>query len=339
MGHKFSDIALNHVRSHNMDMDISLIKDDEIEEAADLMASCFSPSYHSIFFLKKEHTVVSREDGRITGGCNADVFTIPGGKKIGYIGWLYTQKEARGKGTASALKEEMFSHLEKEGCDEILLLIEGDNPSSFKLFCTDMRIMGLFSQIRTFGIGMVKVWKRMSHFFDFGYFLWHRGKGRSIKKESIADWLYLAFFSIASTLIFAFRTKAPILESLCITLILSLGRCLVMKLVLGWRYSILINWDTSLLYSLISALALPFFLPPIAGVYVKGGNWKMGEKRLILAAAGGAAIAVEAVLATISGRPDLTIPLLLMDALLPFYPFSGFNASRIKRQIEAMGKK
>lgn len=322
-----------------MDMDISLIKDSEIEETSNLMASCFSPSYHSIFFLEKEHTVVSREGGRVSGGCNADIFTIPGGKKIGYIGWLYTRKEERGKGTASALKEAMIAHLEKEGCDEILLLIEGDNPSSFKLFCRDMRIMGLFSQIKTFGIGIAKIWKRTSHFLDFGYFLWHRGKGRDIEKESIASWLYLAFFSIAAAMIFAFRTKAPMIESICITLMLSLGRCLIMKLLLGWRSSILLNWDTSLLYSFLSAFALPFLLPPIAGTYIKGGNWKMSEKRTALAISGCAAIAAEAALAIISGRLDLTLPLLLMDALLPFYPFSGFNASRIRRQINAIRKK
>ncbi len=320
-------------------MDISLIKDGETEETRNLMASCFSPSYHSIFFLHKEHTIVAREDGRITGGCNADVFTIPGGKRIGYIGWLYTGDEARGRGIASALRDAMYAHLEKEGCNEILLLIEGDNPSSFKLFYQDMRIMDLFAQIRTFGIGLFKVWMRMSHFFDFGYFLWHRGQGRDIRHESMYGWACLAVFSILTSMIFALRLNAPVMESLCLMLALSLGRCIMMKLVLGWRHSILLGWDTSLAYSLLSALAMPFFIPPIAGVYVKGGDWRIAEKRSRLALAAVLCIAFETILALTTGCPRMTLPLLVMDALLPFYPFSGFNASRIKRHIGAARKK
>lgn len=322
-----------------MHMEISRIEDREIEEARSLMASCFPHSYHSIFFLKKDHTVVAREDGRITGGCNADVFTIPGGKKIGYIGWLYTEKSARGRGTASALKEAMTAHLEKEGCDEILLLIEGDNPSSFKLFYQDMRIMDLFAQIRTFGPGLFKVWMRMSHFLDAGFFLWHRGNGEDICRESIKRWIYLAASVIPTSAIFALRTGFSPMQGICVMLALSLGRALVMKIVLGWKESILLNWDTSLAYSLLSAICLPFFIPPVAGVYVKGGNWRIGDKRSRLALAGALCMAFEAVLASTTGCPGMTLPLLAMDALLPFYPFSGFNSSRIKRYIKAARKK
>lgn len=304
-----------------------LIRSDEIDGAKALMSSCFPASYAPIFFLYKEHTLVSVEGERLLGGINSDVF-MAGGRKIGYIGWLYTAEEARGKGIASSLKKKMVEHLEEAGCEEIFCLIEGDNPSSYKIFQDDFRIMNLSMQVKAFGTGIFKVWKKSAHFLDSGYFLWHRGKGIGMEKTASADVVMLLFLNAVLFTLHCLIHGTATAITFFIPLFVLASRTAILAIA-GGR-SVLVPWDNFRLLSLASVI-LPIYIPTPIGVYPVGGRWSMAEKRKRLGLAAVLTILFEAaaVVCPVTGR--FTVFLLLADSSLFFYPFSGFQAARARR--------
>lgn len=308
-------------------VDTRMIRSSEIAEAKALMASCFPASYAPIFFLYEEHTIVSVEDERLLGGINSDVFNA-GGRKIGYIGWLYTATDARGKGIASNLRKKMVEHLEEIGCEEIFCLIEGDNPSSYKVFQDDFRIMSLAMQAKVFGTGIFKVWKKSAHFLDSGYFLWHKGKGIGMEKTASID---VAMLFLMNAILFTLHCLVhgtATVMTFFIPLLVLASRTTI--LVIAGGKSVLISWDNFRLVSLASVI-LPIYIPTPIGVYPAGGLWSMAEKKERLGLAAVLTILFEAAafVCPVTGR--FTAFLLLADSSLFFYPFSGFQAARARR--------
>jgi len=321
-------------------MDIHLIKEKEIEKCTSLMKECFDASYHSIFFLYPEHTLVATEGEELLGGINFKVYPVRKGKlKIGYIGWVYTAKAARGKGVARSLFDKGIEHMKSIGCTDIVLCIEGDNPSSFKNVATreGFGIQSLFSQLKRYHFSTFKVWKEADRFFDMGYFLWHyKDKENSLEPSRSKQRRTFLLMLLANTLLFApkllWYKDSPLyllLPSLALTL-----RTL-MLLLGGGR--IFLSWDTAYLSGLLSAF-LPFAFPVPGGVYPRGSTWSLKEKEKGLAIASLSAIASEVLLVLLFRKSSIALsfllPLLTLDTLFPFYPFCGFLGSRVKRKLK-----
>ncbi len=151
-----------------------MIEEQQAEVEA-LMASSFEKSLASIFFLHRPTTLVVTHEGRVVAGVNLDVFQVNARITMGYVGWLYTHRDHRGKGLAGLLLEAAIPFLRDLGCTDTAGCVEGDNPASFRqLERAGFSRMSLGQQVKRFGGGVFNVYRHASRFFDMGYFLWHR---------------------------------------------------------------------------------------------------------------------------------------------------------------------
>ena len=323
-------------------MEIRLIKAEEREECLSLMASCFDKSIQSIFFLYPESTLVAVIDERIVGGINMHIYPVKKGKfKVGYIGWVYVSKEARGQGVAKVLFDEAILFMKEEGCSDIALCIEGDNPSSFRSVSSrsGFGIISLFSQFKRFGTSTFTIWKNASRFFDMGYFLWHYKEkdSNSLNPSKRKELSALLITILLNTLLFLpkliYFPSSPLYLLLIPALVLI---CRSALLLIGGN-KIFLPWDSSYLSSLIFAFT-PIAFPSPGGVYIRGSNWTLDKESKALAISSLFAVTMEIVLAFIFRNYlialSFIIPLILLDSFFFFYPFCGFLASRIKRGVK-----
>lgn len=324
---------------------IRLMKTEERASVRALMERSFDPSIHAIFFIHDSSTLVAVVDDKIVAGINLDIYTVKNKTvKIGYLGWLYTDSQFRGMGLGSALIDAALEFLKEQKCTDVAGCVEGDNPSSFKqLDKRGFTIMSLPEQLRRFGLGTATVWSHASRFFDMGYFFWHKrldiqtqktsSLTPSVKKQAIS----LVLTCLASIILWIpvlLWTQSFSLFTALFPAFLIATRTLVMKGVgylLGLK-TIFLAWDTAYLAGLIlPLLGWPFPVP--GGVYPKGSSWSLKKTTPKLALLGASAIAVSLIAVLISSGITLryAATLLILDTVCFFYPFCGFNGSRIKR--------
>lgn len=330
-------------------IEIRAIKDNEINRAYEIMKSSFPKSYESIFYLYPKSTLVAVEDDRIIGGINLDIYDAT--VKVGYIGWLYVDRDERGKGIGERLVDKAIEFLECNAkVDEILLCIEGDNPSSFKNFSKrGFEIMSLFNQLKLFKLNVFKVYKHASRYFDMGYFLWHKKrkdkrKSKSLNKSILSSLLAFIVTIFFNTLLYLLTIAKfgffSYIALLIPSLVLSIRTASLILVLRAFKTkSIFLSWDTSWISSIISVL-LPCYFPSPGGVYIKGDEWSLKDKSRELGLASLTAVALEAIMLLVF-RSSIqyilfALPLFILDTSFSFYPFCGFLASRIRRLL---GKK
>lgn len=334
---------------------INLIRDDQVAQAKALMSSCFEAKLASIFYLHPESTLVVTYFDRVVAGINLDVYRVNKQVKMGYIGWLYTDEKHRGKALAGLLLTEAMAFLEKQGCTEVSACVEGDNPASFKQLANrGFSILGLWQQLRRFGFGTPVVYRHASRFFDMGYFLWHKSLIGDTGKEAAVGAKALVLTLVGNTLLFLFslmgwnllglsgfhpfplsNLQHPVLLLATPSLFL-LGRTLAMLI---WakikkREVVYRSWDTAWIAAILLSLGLGLPFPVPGNLYVKGIGWKLKEETPLLAmmAILGQVAVAALCLVVPKGVPLLFgLCLVTLDTLFFFYPFCGFNASRVKR--------
>lgn len=94
------------------------------------------------------------------------------------------------------------------------------------------------------------------------------------------------------------------------------------------------SWDTAWILAIILTLTIGFPFPVPGNLYVKGHDWKLEREKNSLARMAIAALAAVALVAFFVPKGMSLIfglALLALDGLFFFYPFCGFNASRIQR--------
>lgn len=341
----------------------SLIREEQIEETKALMSRCFDAKYASIFYLHPESTLIVTHQGQVVAGINLDIYQVNKRVRMGYIGWLYTDENHRGNALAGKLLTEAISFLKGKGCTSLSACVEGDNPASFKQLAKEgFSILGLWQQLKLFKAGTVKVYHHASRFFDMGYFLWHKSLTEESFPEAREDLQALFTTLAAHTLLFFFCLKGwnlltlvglnPILplfstastsqEGLMLATpsLFLLARTMAMFLMAkatgkkDRRELVYRGWDTAWITALALTLTVGFPFPAAGNLYIKGLNWNMKEEQHLLfrmAVAGQIAVFALCLLVP-RGLPLLFgLTLLIFDGLLFFYPFCGFNASRIKR--------
>lgn len=80
---------------------------------------------------------VAEENGQIVGyslGLIKDEIPIFQMKRYGYISDLYVEREFRGKGVASKLKDEMFSWFKNKGIEYASVGFYADNPMAHEVY-------------------------------------------------------------------------------------------------------------------------------------------------------------------------------------------------------------
>ncbi len=326
-------------------IEVRTIREDEIEKADAIMRASFPSSYYSIFYLYPDSTLVAVEDGAILGGINLDIYEAT--VRVGYIGWLYVAEEARGRGISRMLADKAIEFLEDNvHADEILLCIEGDNPSSFKNFSSreGFSIMSLHEEISVFRWNIFRVYRHSSRFFDMGYFMWHKSmhsvkSSRSLyagRGKQIASFICTVLINTLLYVLMALkfnRISALMLLTPAIALSSRIATEALSMRLMGTE-PLFLPWDSSWISSLLS-LALPFYFPSPGGIYPRGDSWSLGKKERVLGmSAISGVIAEAAMLLVMHGRYEYLafgIPLFLLDTVFPMYPFCGFLASRIRR--------
>ena len=326
-------------------IEIRPIKQNEIEKAMEIMRASFPSSYHSIFYLYPDSTLVAVENDTILGGINLDIYEAT--VRVGYIGWLYVSEKARGRGIGETLVDEAVRFLENDKkTNEILLCIEGDNPSSFKNFSSrrGFEIMPLYKQIAIFRSKIFRVYRHASRFFDMGYFMWHKScyseknfksLNRSFLSQLIAFLCTVAFntlFYLFMAIKFHRPTPLMIFTPMAVLSARTIAESTAMHIM--HTRPMYLSWDTSWISSALSIL-LPFYFPSPGGIYPRGDSWSIKNKREVLGAAALAGVFTEAIMLIIfRGHYDylaFALPLFILDTSFPMYPFCGFLASRLKR--------
>jgi len=338
----------------------ALMQEDETPEVSALMTASFPKSYRRIFFIKPEHTVVAREGNQVVGGMNMDVFSLPNKRKVGYLGWLYVEKDHQGQGIGNALTEQAIAHLKDVGCTDIIACVEGDNSSSLKQFANHgFTIMSIREQVSRFGIGLLKVNKRAARFFDMGYFLWHLSIPEEMVEEP-RDQRPFAFTVLCNILLWypclkgwnllnmlfpgtmadwtqdPFYQRSPLFLLLVPVFALTV-RTLSMEISARIQQTevTFLSWDTAWLLGVLLPLLVGIPFPVPGNVYIAGTRWRNSDMDSVLcriARTGQLALAFLCLPLKGSIALRYCYTLMFLDSLFFFYPFTGFNSSRVKKR-------
>lgn len=332
---------------------LALITEGQIPQAQALMHECFDEKYASIFYLYPASTLVATYQGKVVAGINLDVYQVHAHSTMGYIGWLYTDKAHRGKNLAGRLLKEAITFLKEAGCTSISACVEGDNPASFKhLEQAGFSILGLSDQLKLFRLGIVKVYHHASRFFDMGYFFWHVSLTKTTyppSKVGLASLVPTILANIALcfcacmgwnlfALILPLWQKPTSMTVLVYPLIILLGRTISMALGArgGSKKPSLVyrGWDTAWILATILTFTIGLPFPVPGNLYLAGSDWNLEKekKRLAtMALASQGCVAFLCLFIPTGIALFFALSLLALDGLFHFYPFCGFNASRVKR--------
>ncbi len=325
---------------------VTVMQEEQRGEVEALMAASFEKSLSPIFFLHTPTTLIVTCNDRVVAGLNLDVFVVNRRVKMGYLGWLYTAQDHRGKGLAGLLLEAAIPFLRDMGCTDMAGCVEGDNPASFKqLERALFSRMGLRAQIKRFGSGLPTVYRHASRFFDMGYFLWHRSldgskqtphpEGSKALLAALAANLLLALpiilgWNIPALLGFAFVQDTWLLVAgIVLSLVARTGSQMAVAARAKAEVTYL-GWDTAYLTALLAPLLLGLPFPVPGNVYIRGSHWSLKEHSGLLSQMALLSNCALALLCVIIPNA-YTLLLLLLDTLFSFYPFCGFNASRLRR--------
>jgi hypothetical protein len=95
-------------------------------------------------------------------------------------------------GTGQKLIEAALHFFEDKECDEIMACVEGFNTSSSKLFSTrGFSILSPGQQFQRYGIRILPLWVRISHYIDIGHFLWVRPRTKQPDNPALQWWCSL----------------------------------------------------------------------------------------------------------------------------------------------------
>ncbi|WP_320129032.1 GNAT family N-acetyltransferase [uncultured Sphaerochaeta sp.] len=337
---------------------IRLLETEEEPELLRLMKDCFEPSLEKIFSIHPESTFIALQGDTPVAGINLDIFQVNKTIRMGYISWLYTQAEHRGKGLAGKLLSRAMEFLQEQGCTDVCACIEGDNPASFKqLVRQGFAILPGKGQLALFRFGIYKVYKHASRFFDMGYFLYHYSffnnkRERPVQTPSKAlgvtllgntllwfaclkGWNLLHLFGLKTNHSLWGMGKPDFALSLLLVPALFLGiRTLAMelsakvqKIEVEYR-----SWDTAWILAFLTSFLIGIPFPVPGNLYIKGNDWDLGQmqpKLTMMARSSQLAIGIACLFFSHDFALRYILPLLFLDSLFFFYPFCGFNAKRI----------
>ena len=335
---------------------IRAIDDNERQQVHTIMRQAFAP-IEQWAFAWTPNVLVAEGEGQLLGAIVLKLFTLPNGRKLGSIAWVFIALESRGQGVGQRLIEAGLDFLEQQGCDEILTTVEGLNTSSSKLFSTrGFKILSPGAQFQRYGFATFYVWAKLSHYFELGYFLWAYPVSKvsdsprlqwwgTIVANSLIGWLMAwrlaGFSSIHSESWWGIPLTVVVLFG-----VRSLGMGLMarrQKLAIRFR-----AWESGFLISAAIALVFPGAFYPIPGnVYPATHQWRYRDVVTQLGPivwAGTLPVLLIVwgawLLTQIENLPaGLEIwlemfeligpPLVLLDIAMPFLPFIGFNGRRL----------
>ncbi len=310
-------------------------------EVRGIMRRCF-PLLMRPFFSLGGVVLVAQHREDLLGAVVMNRCLCAGGAMTGIISWIFTAPEARGMGVGQALIDRALDHLERQGCDEILAVIEGTNTASSGLFSSrGFSLLSFGQQILRYRWQLPRVWYAAFHVIDIGHFLWRRPASVADSSPAL-QWLAGLLINTAGVLLALRGGMQPmVLFALALLFGLREGAMRVVggRSSLGLRHRM---WETGLLLSVGIAFLFGGILPVPGSVYPADDRWRYRES---LSALGPVALAgmVPALALTLwafylgpggagsVGQYLLMLGrrLIIFDTLLPFFPFNGYNGRRV----------
>lgn len=315
------------------------------------------PLVEQWFFEWTPNVLVAEQAGQLLGAIVLKLFALPHKRQGGSISWVFTAPEARGRGLGQCLVEAGLDFLEHQGCDEILVSVEGFNPSSSKLFAT--RGFGILSpgaQFRRYGWAIFAVWAQLVHYFEAGYFLWARPAPIEADSPTLQWWGTIAANSAIGFLMVWRLSVSEAIDPLTwlvlpLILIVLFGLRYLGMWLAAWRQGIKVRfraWESGFLPSVVITLAIAGAMYPIpGGVYPMTNQWRYrdwlpklgwialaGTLPVLLLIWGVWAIAQldipsSHLMIWLNVTLWLGKPLILFDIAMPFFPFVCFNGRRL----------
>ncbi len=312
-------------------------------------------------------TVTGPDDegsSQIIGGVVLDLFQLPQSAKDrpadeqpkgGMVSWLFVDPDAQGLGAGQALVEGAIALFQEQDCAEMFTCVEGYNTSSSRIFSTrGFERLSPGAQFARYGLwGMFLVWLHTFHYLDIGHFLWVRPADPAPGRPVLQWWGtllgniiigYLALGRIAG-----FRYHPEWLLALPLTVLVLLGTRFGAMWLAARHRGVTLRyraWESGFPLGVVLALAFGAFYPSPGSLYPPGDGWRyrdwlpdLGPVALI----GASAVLIMTMLTTgavaLGGSANwvvwlvpasvLTRPLLILEILLPFFPFECYNGRRV----------
>ena len=120
----------------------------EAPELKKLAQKAFGP-IEGLFVTKPETALVAVYDEKPVGGFMYQIEMI-GGRKIGFVSFLFTDPALQGQGIGKQLCGEGFRHLWEEGCDALVTFIRDDNVASWATFVKHGFVMASIPKMLSF---------------------------------------------------------------------------------------------------------------------------------------------------------------------------------------------
>lgn len=305
------------------------------------------------FFSWTPDVLVAVQGDRLLGAVMLETYPLPGGRKGGFVTWVFTAPDARGSGAGRRLIEAALDLFDTRGCAEVTTFVEGNNTSSSKLFATrGFSMLSPGQQWRRYGFRTLLQWVRWGHLLDIGHFVWARPGAAQPDSPAWQWWgTFLANVLLAFLVLWRSGGSDPLaFVAVPLSCLLFLGaRTLAMQWAAAWQGLRLRfrAWETGFLVSLGMGLIFGSFFPIPGGVYPVSGQWSY---RKLLPKLGPVAVAgvLPALLLTgaawallhFAGLPPavhewisyvllIGKPLALFDTVMIFFPFWSFNGRRI----------
>ncbi len=324
-----------------------------------IVRQVFSPFVRTSFHLTP-HTLVAIDGDRLCAGVVLKLVDSKRYGRIGIISWIFVAPGYEGRGIASLLRDAALDVLGQNGCDCIVANIDRENTRSANLFrAAGFEPLGPGALLSVFGWGLFRVLRHTTHILDPGYALFVRRTGESLQvaTQPVMQLVATLVLHVPLVMLLLLRTLAspewsPVMtyRLSAVVAVLILVRLAAMRAVslvrrLPVRYHM---WESGFLLSAGAAGLFGFLMPVTGSLYPASRFWSVREydgPLASMALAGLFPVAVLTLLAVwLSGAVSHPEALawvwwvrragawfLLTDGLLPFYPFTAYNAARIFR--------
>lgn len=291
------------------------------------------------------------------------IIVLPSGRKIGFIAWLMTHPEYRGRGLAKKLVASSTVHLQSKRCDDIVTDVEGYNTSSANVFYkSGYRRISVRQQCRRWNhIDAIWLWIRTGLALDPGHFLWiadtvtpksypWRGRFFAVLFNTL---LAVFAFSLGGGIFLSGGPAVPSVHAAVAFFVgvsgLLVAREIGVRLV-AWFYKQPLEfraWSGGWGISLLVAIGFGKTFPLPANLYPPGDGWHTRDFQVLL---GQGAIVSNSLVAGLimigflvrdpanhaffahvaSALVFVGKPLLVFDTLVAVAPFEGFNGRHLR---------
>lgn len=303
--------------------------------------------------LRLDHHVLVVEDsnGAIQGALKCKLIDKLSGSRIGLISWACADPGVQGRGLGPKLVNIAMDYFKQHHCREIIACIEGFNtPSSNMAVGWNGTILPLFTQIHLYGPYIFTLWYRLSHFLDFGHFMWRYPAIETHYRLGFSWWCNLIVNGVLAVIALRSFTLLSSLPFILLALFILFGiRHISMRAVAHFAKIPVIYrpWESAFLLGFGVAL-IPFLFLPLPGtLYPDKKIWRYRRFKKILTR-----MALLGVMTNMGILYILTmlkvfsmLPwedalfwryviylgrfLVFFDIGLPFFPFDGLNGKRI----------